>query len=58
MGVVLGDEPATIVMDNAPAHRGAELADSDLYPVRKLAPHSPFLNQIENMFSVLFFKLI
>ena len=28
LGVVLGDEPATVVMDNAPAHRGAELADS------------------------------
>lgn len=52
LGVVLGDEPATVVMDNAPAHRGAELADSDLHPVRKLAPHSPFLNPIENMFSV------
>ena len=37
LGVVLGDEPttaepATVVMDNAPAHRGAELADSDLHP--------------------------
>ena len=44
LGVILGDEPATVVMDNAPAHRGAELAHSDLHPVRKLAPHSPFLN--------------
>ena len=39
-------------MDNAPAHLGAELADSDLHPVRRLAPHSPFLNPIDNMFSV------
>ena len=52
LGAVLGNEPATVVMDNAPAHRGAELADARPHPVRKLAPYSPFLNPIENMFSV------
>ena len=52
LGAVLGDEPATVLMDNAPAHRGAELADPRLHQVRKLAPYSPFLNPIENMFSV------
>ena len=52
LGVVLGDEPATVVMDNAPAHRRAQLADPELHTVRMLAPYSPFLNPIENMFSV------
>ena len=49
LGAVLGDEAAVIIMDNAPAHRGAELADGR---VRMLPPYSPCLNPIENMFSV------
>ena len=39
-------------MDNAPAHRRAQLADPELHPVRMLAPYSPFLNPMENMFSI------
>ena len=52
LGVVLGDEEAVIIMDNAPAHRGAEMPDADRHQVRMLPPHSPFLNPIENVFSV------
>ena len=47
--VVGEDEEAVVIMDNAPAHRRAE----ELGPwVRKLPPHSPFLNPIENCFSI------
>lgn len=46
---VLGEEPAVVIMDNAPAHRNAEMPD---HPVRMLPPHSPFLNPIENVFSM------
>lgn len=42
----------TIVMDNAPVHNGAYCGD---IPVKFLPPYSPFLNPIENAFSV--FKL-
>ena len=47
---VLGEEPAVVIMDNAPAHRNAEMPG--IHPVRMLPPHSPFLNPIENVFSV------
>ena len=39
-------------MDNAPIHRNIE-ADFPNLKIKKLAPHSPFLNPIENVFSVL-----
>ena len=52
LDAVLGDERAAVIMNIAPAHRGAELEDHRLHPVRMLAPYSPFLNPIENMFSV------
>ena len=44
----------TIVMDNAPVHRGASCGDSML---RYLPPYSPFLNPIENCFSVIKMKI-
>ena len=50
LSVVLGDEPAVLIMDNAPAHREAETLATD--QVKKLSPHSPFLNPIENCFSI------
>ena len=49
LSTVLGEEEAVIVRDNAPTHRQAELLET--HQVKKLAPHSPFLNPIENCFS-------
>ena len=47
------DNPdAVIVMDNAPIHRNIEEVFPNLN-IKKLPPHSPFLNPIENVFSVL-----
>ena len=48
--VVLGEEDAVLIMDNAPAHGRAEMLET--HQVKKLAPYSPFLNPIENCFSV------
>lgn len=48
---ILGDERPVIIMDNAPIHRGI----TTIYPeldFRFLPPYSPFLNPIENCFSV------
>lgn len=42
----------TIIVDNAPVHNGAFC---DNIPIKFLPPYSPFLNPIENAFSV--FKL-
>ena len=44
--------PAVLIMDNAPIHNNM----AETYPdvqFRYLPPYSPFLNPIENMFSVL-----
>ncbi|KAG7156393.1 putative DDE superfamily endonuclease domain-containing protein 63, partial [Homarus americanus] len=49
---VLGPEAALILMDNAPWHAGIEQEFEDRV-IKKLPPHSPFLNPIENCFSVL-----
>ena len=49
--VNLGDEQAVIIMDSALAHRDAQMVDP-LHPVHMLPSHSPFLNHIENVFSV------
>ena len=49
LAVILGEEPAVLIMDNAPAHRQAETLAT--HQVQKLAPYSPFLNPIENCFS-------
>ena len=50
LAIILEEEPAVLLMDNAPAHRQAEALQS--HAVKKLAPYSPFLNPIENCFSV------
>ncbi|KAG7168394.1 putative DDE superfamily endonuclease domain-containing protein 1 [Homarus americanus] len=49
---VLGPEAAVILMDNAPCHAGIEQDFKDRV-IKKLPPHSPFLNPTENCFSVL-----
>lgn len=50
--VILDAEDAVVIMDNAPCHRRAN--DSMInHQVKYLPPHSPFLNPIENCFSVL-----
>ena len=49
---ILGDEETVIIMDNAPVHNGMQ----EIYPnlhLKYLPPYSPFLNPIENCFSVL-----
>lgn len=52
LSVILDDEPALLIMDNAPSHR--HLRDpSPVHQVKFLPPYSPFLNPIENCFSVL-----
>ena len=50
LAIVLDEEQAVIDMDNAPAHGQAETLAT--HEVKKLAPYSPFLNPIENCFSV------
>ena len=52
LGAVLEDEPATVIVDEVPGHRGGELADQCLQQVCMLAPHSPFLEPIENFQSL------
>lgn len=49
------DEDIKIVMDNAPCHRNVEqlVVMSENQEVVKLPPWSPFLNPIENCFSVM-----
>ena len=49
--VILGDERAVLIMDNATCHGNVEL-HSDNLQVKYLPPNSPFLNPIENCFSV------
>ena len=54
--IVVGeDEEATIAFDNAPSHQGAEdwLTLPPTHHIKRLPPYSPFLNPIENVFSVL-----
>lgn len=48
------NEHTTLVMDNAPVHRGAACGDTR---PRFLPPYSPFLNPIENCFSVIKMKI-
>ena len=54
----LDAQNATIVLDNAPVHRGAvaESNDGDIH-VRFLPAYSPFLNPIESAFNVFKQKL-
>lgn len=52
LSVILEDEPATVLMDNAPSHR--HLQDpSGIHKVKFLPAYSPFLNPIENCFSII-----
>lgn len=44
------DRPVQFVMDNAPIHAGTV---QDREDVHKLPPYSPFLNPIENCFSII-----
>ena len=56
LAAIIGeDDEMTIVFDNAPSHRGVEeeVALPDNLHVKRLPPYSPFLNPIENVFSVL-----
>ena len=48
-------EDVKIVMDNAPCHRNIEqlVSMTDNQEIKKLPPWSPFLNPIENCFSVM-----
>ena len=53
LGVIIAEEDNIIViMDNAPCHNDAAQCLPN-HEVRYLPPHSPFLNPIENCFSVL-----
>lgn len=56
LSAVIGeDEEVKIVMDNAPCHQNVEqmVSITDNQEVVKLPPWSPFLNPIENCFSVM-----
>ena len=52
LSIVLDDEPAFIIMDNAPAHSRAEMMNPEIHTIQKLPPYSPFLNPIEEVFSI------
>ena len=57
VAAILGDgdgdgKRATLIMDNAPSHRAIQDPDEERR-VKFLPPHSPFLNPIDNCFSVL-----
>ena len=52
MEVILEDEPAVLIMDNAPVHNGIS-TDCPNLEIKFLPRYSPFLNPIENSFSVL-----
>ena len=50
--IILGAEPAVIILDNAPCHSNID-QDFPEVELKYLPPYSPFLNPIENSFSVL-----
>ena len=52
LSVILGMEPAVIILDNAPCHRHIDVEFPQL-EIKFLPAYSPFLNPIENTFSVL-----
>ena len=52
LSTVLGEENAIIIMDNAPIHNNCSV-NNDQQQIRYLPPNSPFLNPIENCFSVM-----
>ena len=51
LSAVLGEEEAVVILDNAPCHRGVQNRFPDL-SIKFLPPYSPFLNPIEECFSV------
>ena len=52
LDIILGDHNPTIILDNAPCHNGiAENFSNRNF--KYLPPYSPFLNPIENCFSVI-----
>ena len=53
--VILEEQNAILIMDNAPVHNNAAIGG--LNEVKKLPPYSPMLNPIENPFSVLKFAV-
>ena len=52
LSAILGEENAILLMDIAPVHSGIQERFPNL-SVKFLPPYSPFLNPIENVFSVL-----
>ena len=50
LSCVVGEEPASIICDNAPAHRNV-IIDNPMHQLRHLPAYSPFLNPVENCFS-------
>lgn len=52
LSTILDNERAVIIMDNAPCHRDIQ-PPSPRHLIHFLPPYSPFLNPIENCFSVL-----
>ena len=53
--VILEEQNAILIMDNAPVHNNAAIGG--LNEVKKLPPYSPMLNPIENAFSALKFAV-
>ena len=51
LSAILGEENAFLIMDNAPCHN-IQFNHQD-HKIKYLPPYSPFLNPIENCFSVL-----
>ena len=51
LGAVLEDKPATVIMDNAPVHRGPSFGACTEVVCRRHTLH--FFNPIESMFAVL-----
>lgn len=49
--VIIGGSNSVIIMDNAPVHRGI-IEEFPALKIKMLPPYSPFLNPIENCFSV------
>ena len=51
LSAILGEEKAVLIMDNAPCHNINFIHED--HKIKYLPPYSPFLNPIENCFSVL-----
>lgn len=51
LDVVIGGSNSVVIMDNAPVHNGV-IEEFPAMTIKMLPPYSPFLNPIENCFSV------